>query len=164
MSEVISKHNKQIISKNTEQEKSQKTCNCRRPTECPLQNRCLEQSLIYQATVSSKSGEKKYIGCTEGPFKTRFNNHKQSMNKRSYSSATELSKYVWNLKDRDENFDISWKIVAKASPYICGSKKCDICLTEKVFIADGDPVSLLNSRAEIISKCRHLETSFYLAN
>ena len=46
-------------------------------------------------------------------------------------------------------------IAACASPYRCGKRKCDLCLTEKYIIARADQKYLLNKRTEIISKCRH---------
>ena len=42
---------------------------------------------------------------------------------------------VWELKDKVEYFNIKWSVAAKASPYICCSKRCDLCLTRKLLIA-----------------------------
>ena len=42
-----------------------------------------------------------------------------------------------------------------ATSYKCGTKRCDLCLTEKYVIALADQEHLLNKRTEIISKCRH---------
>ena len=72
---------------------------------------------------------------------------------RGYEKETELSKYIWKLKDQGEDFTIKWSVAAKTSPYICGS---NLCLTEKLLIAKADPRTLLNKRSEIVSKCRHL--------
>ena len=44
-------------------------CSCRRPADCPLVGRCLEQCVIYKATVSSSEGDKFYLGATEQTFK-----------------------------------------------------------------------------------------------
>ena len=68
---------------------------------------------------------------------------------------TRLSNYIWKLKQRNEVFNIVWSIAAKASPYTGGSRKCDLCLTEKLLIAKSDSGRMLNTRAEIFSKCRH---------
>ena len=43
----------------------------------------------------------------------------------------------------------------KAHPYICGTRKCDLCLCEKLLIARANSVSLLNKRDELVSKCCH---------
>ena len=60
---------------------------------------------------------------------------------------------VWNLKDHGLDNNLSWEIHKKASPYQCGSKCCDLCLSEKVSIICADPDTLLNKRTELISKC-----------
>ena len=43
------------------------------------------------------------------------------------------------------------------------SKRCDLCLTEKLMIITANPDRILNKRSELISKCRH-ENKFYLRN
>ena len=48
-----------------------------------------------------------------------------------------------------------WKIFMYATPYKCGTRRCDLRLTEKYFIAHADQEHLLNKRAEINFKCRH---------
>ena len=50
---------------------------------------------------------------------------------------------------------LKWSVAAKASPYICGSKCCDLCFTERLLITKADPRTLLNKRSEIVSKCHH---------
>ena len=44
----------------------------------------------------------------------------------------------------------------KGNPYICGMRKCDLCLCEKLLIARANSACLLNKRDELISKCRHM--------
>ena len=44
-----------------------------------------------------------------------------SFRKGGYEKETELSKYVWNLKDKGKDFTIKWTVAAKAFPYTCGS-------------------------------------------
>ena len=68
---------------------------------------------------------------------------------------TELSKYLWKLKEENTDYNLQWSIKAYASLYKCGTGKCDLCLTEKVIIAGSDPKKLLNKRTELVSKCRH---------
>ena len=155
MSQIISSHNKSILAKNEIPHTKKCLCNCRTKSDCPLQNRCLETSLIYKATVKSENVERVYVGCTEGAFKYRYANHLKSFKHRTYSNETELSKYVWKLKDENEQFKIAWSIERKSAPYVSGSRKCDLCITEKMVIATSNPVSLLNSRAEILGTCRH---------
>ena len=47
--------------------------------------------------------------------------------------------------------------------YKCGSRKCDLCLAEKVTIARVEGVGLLNKRTELLSKCRH-RNEFIIGN
>ena len=68
---------------------------------------------------------------------------------------TELSKYLWKLKEGNTDHNLQWSIKAYASPYKCGTRKCDLCLTEKMIIARSDPKKLLKKRIELVSKCRH---------
>ena len=155
MKQVISKHNKQILSVSKPAPNAKDNCNCRLKTECPLNGECQQSCLVYKATVTTPSEVKEYIGCTESSFKIRFANHKQSFKHEKHSKATTLSSYIWKLKNSHTKYDISWEILSKAAPYSCGSRRCDLCLTEKMLIATADPGQLLNSRAELISKCRH---------
>ena len=151
---IITKHNRKLLS-TLEPAQNTRNCNCRQRANCPLQGNCLVKSIIYKATVKTEGQEMFYLGCCEGEFKSRFNNHSQSFKKQAHMNDTRLSNYIWNLKQRKEVFNIVWSIAAKASPYTGGSRKCDLCLTEKLLIAKSESGRMLNTRAEIFSKCRH---------
>ena len=71
-----------------------------------------------------------------------------------YRKNTELSKAIWDLKDKNIGYTIDWKVITRAESYISGSKSCNLCLTEKVCILQ-KPDSI-NKRSELISKCRHM--------
>ena len=45
-------------------------------------------------------------------------------------NETELSKHIWNLKDRKESFHVKWRILRTCKPYNNESKKCNLCLQE----------------------------------
>ena len=63
----------------------------------------------------NKNGDK-YFGICEKEFKTRLDNHKISFKNRQKEKDTELSKYIWNLKDKNiTNFSIKWSIVKQTS-------------------------------------------------
>ena len=68
-------------------------CNCRRKDECPMQNKCLADSIVYQATVTThdKQPKQTYVGLTESTFKTRYNNHKASFTNPTKRNETERS-------------------------------------------------------------------------
>jgi hypothetical protein len=83
---------------------------------------------------------------------------------RSANTPTALNsqiKHIWKLKDGKKNYAINWSIITSANPYSNISKRCNLCLTEKLHIIKADKASLLNKRSELISKCRH-ENKFYL--
>ena len=160
---VIKQHNNKVLSTPAARPKS--GCNCRKKDQCPLSNNCLTPSLIYRAHVKTDTDPtgKSYIGLTEGPFKQRYNNHTLSFRDRKRENSTELSKYVWKLKDEHTSYKIHWTILAKAAAYNNKTKRCNLCLTEKLHIIRADTSTLLNKRSELISKCRH-ENKFLLKN
>ena len=125
--------------------------------QCPLDNKCLTSSIIYNAQVTTNSAIKNYIGLTEGTFKQRFSQRKATFKHRKYANSTELSKY------NNQDFNIKWTIISRARLYNNISKRCDLCLTEKLMIITANPDRTLNKRSELISKCRH-EKKFYLGN
>ena len=90
-----------------------KSCNCRRSETCPLNGKCTESCIVYRAEVKSDEEEKTYYGACVGPFKERFRNHKKSILREEYREDTKLSKYVWELKDKNKQFEIAWSIVKK---------------------------------------------------
>ena len=72
-----------------------------------------------------------------------------------YSSQTELSKYVWELKQKKIQHRITWKIIDKAHPYSPISKRCNLCILEKYYILRHRDKATLNKRSELTSSCRH---------
>ena len=117
-----------------------------RKTRCPLENKCLTTSIIYEANVTSDSetSRKNYIELTEGTFEKRFYGHQLSFKDCKYLKSSELSWHIWKVKDQGCSYKISWKIKNKATPYINGTKRCDFCLSEKLCILKADKSSLLN--------------------
>ena len=133
-------------------------CKC----NCPLNGECLTQCLVYKATSTTSSNSFVYYGTSEGEFKSRYNNHTKSFRNRECINVPELSKHVWNLKDHGLDNNLSWEVHKKHSPNQCGSKRCDLCLSENVSIICADPDTLLNKTTELISK-RHHRNKFLLA-
>ena len=127
--------------------------------------RCLTNRIVYKATVETNSTRepKVYIGSTETPFKHRYANHLMSFRYERYGNQTELSKYIWGLKRDGKTFRVRWDVLRRAPAYSCLSKRCDLCLTEKLTILTADRSTLLNKRSELVSKCRH-QNKFYLSN
>ena len=71
-----------------------------------------------------------------------------------YSKSTELSKNIWDLKDRAINPIVNWSIAEK----IYSNTKLNYCklfLLKKLYIIDFIENRLLNKRNEFISACEH---------
>lgn len=154
---IIRKHNKAIISK-AEAITNNRKCNCRDASNCPMPGECLTPSIIYQATITPANGNKEetYVGLTETTFKTRYNNHKTTFNNRGKRTSTELSNYIWELKDNNIGFRIKWKILMRINAYNGGNSKCGLCIAEKFYIIFQPHMSTLNERRELVTTCRHI--------
>ena len=68
---------------------------------------------------------------------------------------TALSAHVWDLKDKDSNFNIKWDFLETAPTCNPVTKKCRLCLKEKYHILYNNTKSTLNRRQEIFNTCRH---------
>ena len=95
-----------------------------------------------------------YVGQAGNTFKERFNNHLSSLKHRKFANSTELSKCVWNLTDSNIQYTLNWSKMASAPTYKPSTGKCNLCNLEKTLILFSKE-ELLNSRNEIMNKCRH---------
>ena len=95
------------------------------------------------------------VGLTATDFKTRWRNHQMSFKHEKRRNDTELSKHLWKLKKKKEDYTISWNILAKARAYTNATKRCNLCITEKFFILSNPQMATVNKRNELISNCRH---------
>ena len=161
---IIKKHNRKIL-ETSKTHFMENNCNCRKKNDCPLKNNCLTSSFVYNTNITTESDitGNNYIGLTERTFRQCYTQHKLSFRNRNYSNSMELSKHIWTLKDNNTNFTINWSILATAPAYSNKSKRCHLCLTEKLYLVRAKRLSLLNKRTELISKCCH-KNKFYLAN
>ena len=130
---LIAGSNKRLRRKNNNHVEERK-CNCPRNAECPLGGECLTKDIVYQATVTCQEKEETYVGVTATTFKSRLANHKSTFKAENKRNSTELSKYIWHLKDSNLNYAIKWKILSRASHYSNTTKRCNLCITEKFFI------------------------------
>ena len=158
MGSIIASHNAKILSPPPATTPAD-ACNCNRSNPCPLDGQCKTSCIVYKATVSVPAAPTEptmvYYGLTEGEFKKRYSNHKSSFRLATRRNETELAKHMWALKDRGLTGEITWEIAKRSTPYKCGTRRCDLCLTEKLLIATADTSNLLNKRSELISTCRH---------
>ena len=72
------KENEQNKNEKKNKKKLKSTCNCRKNTKCPMDGKCLESGIVYQATVTREGMGKTetYVGLTATTFKQRYANHK----------------------------------------------------------------------------------------
>ena len=79
---------------------------------------------------------KVYFRISKTDFKSRYNKNTLSFRNQTHENDTELSKYIWSLKDENKDFDIRWSIFKKSSGYSIVSKSCNLCLLEKLVICN----------------------------
>ena len=146
MSSILSSHNLNVIKP---QNNNSYGCNCRVKESCPLQNQCLTPKVIYRADIENDKNPdtKFYFGLTATSFKERFRNHTRDFTHKQYIKSTELSKYIWDLKEAGITPIVKWSIVEK----IYSDTKinyCKLCLLQKLYILDFiDDNRLLNKRS-----------------
>ena len=138
MKNVIQKHNSKIMV--DPKPTNNKTCSCRQKLDCPLNQNCPSEGLVYNAVVNT-STTKKYYGTCEKSSKERYNNYTSSFRNKPCQKSTKLSIYIWEFKENGENYTIERLIAMKADPYICGTRKCDLSLCEKLLIARANSAS-----------------------
>ena len=156
MGSIINAHNKKILEDNSPLQRG--GCNCRNRENCPLNGECLTGNMMYEGTISSSETNypnKFYVGISEPPFKKRYGNHERDCNNEECANTTELSKEVWKIKKKGFIPSITWRIIKQFPAYNPATKKCQLCIAEKMEILERDPENLLNKRSELISSCRH---------
>ena len=133
-------------------------CNCINIPQCTLQQKCLSNNILYQANITpigENSETKVYYGICETTFKLRYANHKKSFNHRNRKSDTELSNEFWKIKDNKRSANITWEILGRHQAYNTSSKRCSLCLNEKLKIPLQRNNNKLNERTKVLNKCRH---------
>ena len=160
MKQILSGHNSNILNKYLDTQtdtQTNKDCNCKHRVECPLDNKCLTDCLVYQATVTQPSEAKQdiYIGLSADKFKLRLANHKKSFKHESYQYETTLSQHIWSLKRSETAFNIQWRIIDRGKQFSPVNNVCQLCTKEKLHIIFSPEKYLLNNRNELGSYCRH---------
>ena len=153
---IIKAHNQKILNGNNSRQ--QDSCNCRNESDCPLPGKCTVKNVIYEAKVTTQTATKKYIGLASD-FKLRYNNHTMSFRNEEMRHKTGLSNYIWDLKKASIPYKLDWQILRRTKPYNPRSRKCMLCLWEKFHIITTDKSTSLNSRSELMNKCRHMKGS-----
>ena len=134
-------------------------CNCPRNKECPLDKKCLTEGLIYQATVTEPNAEPRtYIGLCSTDFKARLGVHRQSFRDPEVNQ-TSLSNHVHEVKSRNIEPTISWKIIDRGKKYSPVTGVCQLCTREAYYILIHPELANLNARSEMFSACRHKKST-----
>ena len=156
MGQHIKSHNRKVIKEfEGDIEPSSYGCNCKGGIgECPLSGNCLIPSLVYKAEIEAENNTKVYFGQTNITFKKRHYLHKSDT--KCGRRRTKFNDYEIDLKQRGVVPNVKWSIVVPAKPRKRGQRFCQLCVSEKTFIATGGP-DMLNKRSEIMTRCRHFE-------
>ena len=157
MAKAVSSHNTKMLREDSPTDE-QPGCNCRGgPLNCPVEGQCLTDCVVYQATIKETlSGkEETYTGATSRTFKRRLYEHRTDMRNPKNRTKTSLTSHVWDLKDKNIQFEVSWKLKGRATPYNPSTRKCRLCLKEKHHILYKREGASLNKRSEIYNTCRH---------
>ena len=161
MRSYIQSHNIKILTNNKTATTSE-NCNCRNKKDCPLNGKCQTTNIVYEATVTAGPTLKKHVGSTGNTFKQRYYGHSESFRNEKSRQKTELSKFIWSLKDKKQTYKIDWKILKKIHKSEGTLKKiCETCNLEKIHIARQKRTEMLNRRSELIAKCPHYRKLYF---
>ena len=139
---IIKTHNKKVTN---DKITPRHQCNCKNKNNCPLDGNCQTSDIIYECIVST----------TVNPDK---------MNNDTKNNTT-LLKYVWQVKGKyKETLSLKWSIVKSVLGYSNITKKCLLCLYEKLEIINyPNQEELLSKPSELLSKCCHVN-KYLLSN
>ena len=133
-------------------------CNCRKKEASPLEGKCRANDIVYQCVaLATGFPDKVYLGSAQGEFKKQFHNHNSSFKNKSKKISDLKLKY-------NATHTLKWHILKSVAPYLIITKKCRLCLQQKLEILSyPNPDKLLNKRSELVSKCCHVN-KFLLPN
>ena len=153
---IIKNHNRKITDSYIEKS-AEASCNCKKEKQMPIRRNCLIKNIVYIAIVETKTNTSSYVCMTGNSFKIRYYNHIKSFKNKRYKNETELSKYIWKLKEKEVEHTIEWKKLRQSNTCQRQSRLCNLCLEEKVevLLSQGKPSTLLNRRFDV-STCRHV--------
>ena len=110
--------------------------------------------IVHKSVVSAPGKpDKKFFDVAETSFKDPFSNHTRDFRHNRYVNSTELSKYMWKLKEEKITANIKWNITSIVHGTLKGGV-CKLCLTEQFwFLKHFNYKHLLNNKSQFISKC-----------
>ena len=122
---------------------------------CVVDGKCRVTSVVYEATATDEQKTAFYYGCTAGPLKSRIDKHTHSFSNPVKEHETTLSTHVWERRRQGFDPKVKYRTVRKAQAYTASTGHCNLCLQEKVTIVTSSKEGMLNSKNEIMGKCRH---------
>ena len=154
IAQIISAKNSKIL-KPPEPEK--RNCSCPKNKECPLDKKCLSEGIIYQATVNEPNAEPRtYIGLCSTDFKKRLGVHRDAFrNPDKLNIQTSLSKHIHEIRSKNIEPTVTWKLVDRGKTFSPVSGICQLCTREAYNIIFHPESANLNSKSEIFAACRH---------
>ena len=123
---------------------------------------CVHTDVVYGATVIPLDENnlplddeaERYVGEAEN-WKSRFYVHNRSFAVRDPDIQTSLSNHIWDLKDENIQFSLTWQILEKSKSFNPITLQCHLCLSEATQILVNPNLATLNSRSETYGFCRH---------
>ena len=156
--QIIDMNNRKILNNyNKKDEEPTKSVCCKDKDKCPLKEvkkLCSTENVVYKAFVKTSSETKSYIGLTANSFKKRWYAHQETFRKEQLKNNTALALYIWELKNRNEKFEIKWDIIKRIKKPSFGTKMCRLCITEAAEILKNKD-NPLNKKSEMMGCCRH---------
>ena len=126
-----------------------------------MEGKCKQEGTIYQALVKYEDPETgtvvkdSYIGLAATSFYERHQNHQTSFKHRIHETKSELSKHLWQLKDKGISYDLSWNIIDRAKKFTPTSKSCNLCTLERFYLLCRKDFYTLNKNLEFGDECLH---------
>lgn len=149
MERILRAHNGKVLQGNQTKAKTKKTCSCRIPSLCCLNEECLTEAVVYKATII-KADERanRICYCHGASIQTPLAKPLQSVKHAKHeTSQPKIAKYAWQLKE-NVAFPYKWEIERRCGAYKSGMRACDLCLSEKWAILKHAGNELLKKRSE----------------
>ena len=78
------------------------------------------------ATVETETNTSSYVDMTGNSLETRYYNHIKSFKNERYKNETELSTYIWKLKEKEVEHTITWKKLRQSNTCKRRSGLCNL--------------------------------------
>ena len=116
----------------------------------------MNKDIVYNVTISTSNANdtKHYIGMFKARLKSDTGIISNLLHTKNIQTKRNFRKTHLALKAK-QDFTIKWSIIKKSISYTGRSKRCNLCLEEKLNILKEKDNCLLNKRSEVISACQH---------